>query len=187
MNLEQGTKLVKLARESVTLFFQHKKPTNNEFKEKLGLFVSIHTIAGDLRGCIGFPTPPEKSLSQAVPSAARLAAFEDSRFEPIKESELSGILFEVSILTKPQEVKKPFEKNIEIGKDGLIIDCDGFYGLLLPQVAKHFNWTPEQFLNAVCEKAGLLADTWKQDNCKISKFQAEVFREKTPNKEIIQE
>lgn len=182
MNLADGIKLVKLARNSI--FSEIKL---NEFKQKSGVFVSIHTTEGELRGCIGFPQPIYP-LSTAVVKAAKAAAFADPRFPQLKKEELDTVVFEISLLTKPElmKVNKPEEyiKKIKIGKDGLIAECQGFYGLLLPQVATDHKFNIEQFLNCVCQKAGLLEETWKQPSCKIYKFQAQIFCEETPNGKI---
>lgn len=179
MNSEQGKKLVKLARKSVESYFSKKEIKDTEFKEKRGVFVTIHTTDGDLRGCIGY-IKAVKPLGQAVVEAARAAAFSDPRFPPLKKQELNEIIFEVSVLTEPKLIKvepEDYPKNIEIGKDGLIINCRGFEGILLPQVPIEQKWDQEQFLNALCQKASLLPETWKEKYCKIYKFQAEIFKE----------
>ena len=49
-------------------------------------------------------------------------------------------------------------------------------GLLLPQVAIEWGWTPDQLLRQTCLKAGLPADAW-QHEARISRFDAEVFGE----------
>ena len=190
MDLKQGKKLVNLARKSVKSYFLKEKIQDTEFTEKSGVFTTIHTIDGDLRGCIGY-LMPFKPLGQSVIETARAAAFSDPRFKFLAEQELDEIMFEISILTKPQLIEAvlpdDYIKNIEIGKDGLIIECKGYEGILLPQVAKQHNWNQEQFLNALCQKANLLEETWKQKNCKIYKFQAEIFKEISPGGEIVKE
>ena len=77
--------------------------------------------------------------------------------------------------------------SIKIGRDGLIIENGSQSGLLLPQVPVEYNWNTEQFLNHTCHKAGLVNDSWKDSTTKISKFQGIIFREISPNGEIIQE
>ena len=180
MNSEQGNKLIKLARKSVESYFSKEDITNKEFKEKLGVFVTINTTDGDLRGCIGY-THPVKHLGQAVIEAAQAAAFKDPRFPPLNQQELDEIKFEISVLTEPKLIKvkesEEYLKQIKINEDGLILECEGFEGILLPQVPKQFNWNITQFLNNLCKKAGLLEDTWKEKKCNIYKFQAEIFKE----------
>lgn len=189
MNLDQGEKLVKLARQSVVSSFskQEIKPIEG-FEKKQGVFVTLLTLKHDLRGCIGFPEPIYP-LGQGIIKAARYAAFSDPRFLPLKQEELNEILFEVSILTKPEliKVKSPDEylKKIEIGKDGLIVEEGSFRGLLLPNVALGYKWTVEEFLNHTCLKANLLEETWREGSCKIYKFQTEIFKEETPNGRVV--
>ncbi len=51
---------------------------------------------------------------------------------------------------------------VVIGKHGLVVIQQGeTSGLLLPSVATERGWNAEQFLQAVCRKAGLPTDAWK--------------------------
>ena len=178
---EQQKKVLNLARESVKSYFQHKKPEYDEkfLCEKKGVFVTIK-LNEQLRGCIGFPEPIY-ALGDAIIQSAQAAAFSDPRFPALGKSELKDIKIEVSVLTKPEEikVKKPeeyFEK-IEIGKDGLIARKGLQSGLLLPQVATEWGWDSKEFLQQTCVKAGLSIDAWKDTDTKIFKFQVQVFSE----------
>lgn len=188
MNLAQGEKLVKLARQSVVSYFSKQEITDKEFKEKQGVFVTLLTTKHALRGCIGFPEPIYP-LGEGVIKTARFAAFSDPRFIPLQKDELNEIIFEVSVLTKPALIKvkssEEYLKKIEIGKDGLIVEEDSFRGLLLPNVASEYNWTVEEFLNQTCLKANLLEETWKEGQCKIYKFQTELFKEETPDGKVV--
>lgn len=188
MNLEQGKNLVKLARASITSYFSNKSFSTKEFSEKRGVFVTLHKTNKELRGCIGFPEPIFP-LGKAVAESARAAAFSDPRFLPLTKKELNNIIIEVSVLTIPKliQVKKPTEyfKKIEIGKDGLVAELLPFKGLLLPQVPIPLKWDTEQFLDNVCMKANLPPKAWHQLECKIYKFQAEIFTEEKPNCKVI--
>lgn len=190
MDLNRGKKLVMLARKSVESYFLKQEVKDTEFEEKSGVFVSLHAMDGDLKGCMGY-LKPFKPLGQAVIEIARAAAFSDPRFRPLMQKELGQVIFEVSVLTKPELIKvknpKEYSKKIKMGRDGLILECEGYESILLPQVPKQFGWDAEQFLSALCNKAGLLEDTWKSKKCKIYKFQAEIFKENMPNGEITNE
>jgi len=185
--------LVKLARRTLEYYFNDRelKIRETSFKEKRGAFVSIHSFPDhELRGCIGY-TEPIFSLGETVQKASLSAAFQDSRFPPLTEDELNKVVFEVSVLTVPKIIKvknpKKYLKKIEIGKDGLIIECGTLHkGLLLPQVPVQYNWDAETYLEHLCMKAGLLVDTWLDSRTKIYKFQAQIFTEKEPNGVIIQ-
>jgi len=172
---EDGRKLLKLARQSIEEEFSSKKPEmpeGKQFRQARGVFVTLHK-KGNLRGCIGFPYP-SLSLNEAVYKAAKQAAFSDFRFLPLKQEEMKEIRIEISILTLPQECSV---KDIKIGKDGLICNYLGYQGLLLPQVASEYKMDRIQFLECLCNKAGLPNNNWQNKNFKLWKFQAQIFKE----------
>ncbi len=186
---EEGAILVKLARQSLAEALGAKAAPPPESRPSLeeprGVFVTLHTYPKEeLRGCIGFVRPDHR-LIEAAALAARLAGLQDGRFAPVTLSELSSIIFEVSALTVPAQIKAADaagrQKAVKIGQDGLIIQYGGASGLLLPQVALEWNFTPQEFLEAVCEKAGLPKDMWKSPSAKLWTFSAEIFAETRPN------
>jgi uncharacterized protein (TIGR00296 family) len=126
-------------------------------------------------------------LKQAILQAAQ-SATQDPRFPPLDKDELNHIIIEVTILTKPTliNVTKPqdYLKEIEIGRDGLIVEQGFFKGLLLPQVPVEQDWDKEEFLSHTCMKAGLLPDAWFDKATKISKFSGQIFTEIKPKGEI---
>jgi uncharacterized protein (TIGR00296 family) len=69
----------------------------------------------------------------------------------------------------------------------LIVENRFASGLLLPQVPMEYNWNVEEFLEYVCQKAGLEKDVWKDKETKISKFEGVIFKEETPNGKIVRE
>jgi uncharacterized protein len=191
MDLKEGRLAVQLARKSAEDFLSGKSGTDEKllqvFSENRGAFVTLHTYPGqELRGCIGYPEPVFP-LHKALAECA-VYACQDSRFKRVSKEELSRIIFEVSILTKPQTIEcnspKDYPSKIKTGEDGLIVKKGFHSGLLLPQVATEYNFSPEDFLDHTCMKAGLPAGSWLDKNCKIWKFQAEIFGEKTPGGEI---
>jgi len=172
-----GDKLLKLARDSLITYFSNTIP-DSDFSEKRGVFVTLHKD-GQLRGCIGYPDPVME-LSLAVIDAARHAAFNDPRFEPVKEDELTELKIEVSVLSVPKVLEvapEEYVNNIKIGRDGLIIRGAFGSGLLLPQVATEEKWNATEFLNHLCLKAGMSQDDWKDPVNQILTFQAEIFSE----------
>jgi len=188
-----GVVLVKTARKAVTEFLSNgnRMKLESDLKEKFsfnsGVFVTLNNPDG-LRGCIGFPMP-EKKLSHAIIEGAIAAATEDPRFPSVKTNELNDIVFEVTVLTPPivVDVSDPMEylEKIKVGRDGLIIRHSFSSGLLLPQVPVEYGWNVEEFLQHICEKAGLSRDTWKNESVKIEKFEGIIFKEETPNGVIV--
>jgi uncharacterized protein (TIGR00296 family) len=187
LSLKEGIKAVQFARNVAESYVKNKKIPSPDlekvFNEKLGVFVTIHTFPEhDLRGCIGIPFPI-MSLKEAIIDSAQ-SATRDPRFPTLKENELDNIIIEVTILTKPElvKVKQPQEyfEQIEIGRDGLIVEQSFYKGLLLPQVPVEQGWDKEEFLSHACMKAGLLPDAWVDKDIKISKFSGQIFTETKP-------
>jgi len=148
------------------------------FDTMKGVFVTL-TIRGELRGCIGFPTPV-MPLRDGIREAALSAALEDPRFPPVRADELERITVEVTILTQPVPVQCPpadRPRCIKSGRDGLIISGMGRKGLLLPQVATEYGWDEEEFLNHTCLKAGLPPGSWRRHDVELLSFQGQVFSE----------
>ncbi|HII38376.1 TPA: TIGR00296 family protein [Candidatus Micrarchaeota archaeon] len=197
MSSNDGRFLLRLARKAIEVHLKEKRrlqrtevktlaqDSNAMQLGKHGAFVTLKTISGRLRGCTGYPLAV-KEVEDAVAECAVASATRDSRFPPVSLKELKNLKVEVSVLTPACEVKaehaKDFAKKIKAGRDGLIIEYEGFSGLLLPQVAPEQGWDEREFLCGLCEKAGLPFDCWlKEKNgkpvVKISSFQARVFSE----------
>ncbi|MCW4033761.1 MAG: TIGR00296 family protein [Candidatus Bathyarchaeota archaeon] len=198
LTLQEGTFLVKLARQTVTEYLktgkvlQVPKNVSSKLMEKCGVFVTLNTIKNQtkmLRGCIGIPSPIQP-LTRAVIETAISASTQDPRFPPVKLNELDHIVFEVSVLTPPELVKtdKPTDLpvKIQVGRDGLILEHRYHKGLLLPQVPVEYRWSEEEFLCQTAMKAGLPPDAWLLKDTKIYRFQAIIFEEKIPKGEIVQ-
>ena len=187
LNLDEGKKAVVFARDVIEEFVKNNNiPTSNledSFFENQGAFVTIHTYPNhELRGCIGIPLPI-MPLKDAIIEGAK-SATRDPRFPPLEERELNNIIIEVTILTKPVVIKvrqpQDYLKEIEIGRDGLIVEQGFLKGLLLPQVPVEQGWDIEEFLSHTCIKAGLLPDAWFDKSTKIFKFSGQIFTETEP-------
>ena len=191
LSLSDGIKAVDFARKVIELYVKEniipQLSFGKSFTEKQGAFVTIHTYPEyNLRGCIGIPLPI-MPLKQAIIEGAK-SATRDPRFPPLSDNELDRIVVEVTILTKPELIKvdKPEEylSNIEIGRDGLIVEQGFFKGLLLPQVPIEQGWEKKEFISNTCMKAGLMPDAWLSENTKISRFSGQIFTEIEPRGEI---
>lgn len=144
---------------------------------KRGAFVTIEQ-SGELRGCMGIPLP-RKPIDRAVVESAEMAAFEDPRFPQLSAGETELVTFQVTVLTPPREASP---EEVEVGRHGLLLRREGRSGLLLPQVAVEKGWAREEFLGAVCRKAGLPRDSWRDADLKV--FRGQIFEEAEPRGEI---
>jgi uncharacterized protein (TIGR00296 family) len=193
ISLIEGAELVRLARIAVEKYMQESVIIKSERDtlEKAGVFVTLYYVTTSrkeyLRGCIGFPLP-EKPLYQGVVEVAIAAATEDTRFPPLDMQELDNIIFEISVLTPPQHITASpadYGKEIQIGRDGLILHWRFGSGLLLPQVPVELKWDVEEYLANICYKAGAPPDVWLDPSTKLYKFQATVFKEVEPKGEVV--
>ncbi len=162
-------------------------PLPPEFRTPRGVFVTLRTYPGDrLRGCIGFPLPVHP-LGRAIRLAAAAAAREDPRFPPLAARDRTRVTVEVSILSVPEPIvgRSAAERvaAVQVGRDGLLVEARGGFGLLLPQVATEQRWDARRFLSGVCEKAGLSPDAWEEPTTRLKRFRAEIFREERPGGE----
>jgi len=196
LTIDEGEFLVRLARKSIEEHLSGRRvesptPPSERLAERRGVFVTLYRYPSkELRGCIGLPYPTHR-LVDAVIHAAVSSATADPRFPPVRLKEMDEIVIEVSVLTKPEEIKyddpKKLPEKIVIGRDGLIIEAGGFSGLLLPQVPVEYNWTPEEYLMHLSLKAGLPSTYWLTGRARIYRFTAQIFAEKTPRGEIVEE
>ncbi len=151
------------------------KKLNSSYFEKLGCFVTIKNLDGELRGCIGL-IESDRALIDNVIEYAVVASQEDPRFPPVEKEELSDLTLEISVMGKVE--KLPNLESIIIGKHGLIVKQGRCKGLLLPQVPVEWGWSLTQFLEHTCMKAGLHREAYKDPTTEIFYFSAEVFSEK---------
>jgi uncharacterized protein (TIGR00296 family) len=189
---EEGKAAVRLARKALSLYAEKRikmKPEGlpNIFRELQGVFVSLHEDE-DLRGCIGYPQPV-MALGEAIVDSAIDAGTRDPRFPPVKPKELDRIVFEVTVLTKPEPYDDPKAKLpelVRIGVDGLIVKKGFSSGLLLPQVAPEWGFDSIEFLSQTCLKAGLPPDAWIDEDTVVEHFQAQIFAEVAPGREVLE-
>lgn len=177
LNEDDRRALLALARKSVEHAvlrgetFIPAAPQSDVLHQERGAFVTL-TIAGNLRGCIGY-TSALKPLYLTVHDTAAFAALRDPRFRPVREEELSKLQYEISILSPLRRVMNV--QDIRIGRDGLLMRNGAREGLLLPQVPAEHHWDRARFLEETCFKAGLEPGCWKDEGTDIFRFTAVVF------------
>lgn len=177
--------LLKAARNSILSNFDKieiHKPDYEKYpllKSKAGAFVTL-TEKKILRGCIGYIIGYQP-LFETVCDAAVQAAFHDPRFLPLEKNELDIINIEISILSEPFPLNSYDE--IILGEHGLIVEENGRRGLLLPQVPIEHKMNKEQYLDAICQKAGLPKNLWREKQIKLSGFTATIFSEESIKEE----
>lgn len=144
-------------------------PPTEHLAEHRGAFTTL-TIAGELRGCVGYVFP-SYSVFRTIAETAVAAAMNDTRFTPLTPEELPRLEYEISVLSPLQPIDP---EDVDVGKHGLVVTFGGRRGLLLPQVPVEHGWNREIFLAQTCLKAGLPADAWER-GATLQAFTAEIF------------
>jgi AmmeMemoRadiSam system protein A len=140
-------------------------------------FVTL-TINDELRGCFA-SLEAVRPLGEDVAQNAVAAAFRDPRFSAMSAAEWPQCRVEVSLLSTPKPVRFADEADLvsqlEVGKDGVIVEADGKRGTFLPQVWEDLQ-DKRAFLAHLVRKAGLPADT-RITRCKVSRYRVLKWKE----------
>ncbi|KAH3671104.1 hypothetical protein OGAPHI_000815 [Ogataea philodendri] len=140
-------------------------------KESCPLFVTWNVLDGTdkvLRGCIG--NFGDLTLPEGVKDYALVAAFEDSRFDPISAAELPDLACSVTLLKNFEKAKDALDW--ELGKHGIRILINGQRSAtFLPEVAVEQGWNKDQTLDHLVRKAGYYVTNWKQVQIELTRYQ----------------
>jgi AmmeMemoRadiSam system protein A len=150
-----GRILPTIAREALERHFGNGRartdvPGHEYLLQPAGVFVTLRTRDGRLRGCRGTIAPRAGNVVEETRSVALSSALQDQRFTPVTDDELSGLIYEVSVLHPPEVVASPAE--LDPRRYGVMVTTDdGRRGLMLPGVEGLD--TVEQQIQATCRKA----------------------------------
>ena len=175
---EEGREGLQLARASLEAWVTRgEKLVSREWAgglaEECGAFVTIHTKAGELRGCIGHMIG-DGPLGDLLIELGISAGTRDPRFSPVTADELPNLKYEISVLSP---MRKTNAEDVTPGVHGLLVRNGPYSGVLLPQVAVEWGWDREEFLAETCRKAGLPFHAWKEPGTEIYTFTAQIFSE----------
>lgn len=127
--------------------------SDSDYPENAPLFVTWNK-RGLLRGCIGTFSP--LPVEEAVPQYALISALEDTRFQPVVQSEIPNLSVSITILDNFTEIEDPLDWTI--GAHGLkVLFRKGrrhYLGTFLPQVAEEQEWDQVETLWNLLRKAG---------------------------------
>jgi AmmeMemoRadiSam system protein B/AmmeMemoRadiSam system protein A len=151
---------------------------NPELQVMAGCFVTLKNN-GVLRGCIGRFTSNDP-LWKTVREVAVSSATRDTRFShnPVFPAEIPQLEIEISVLSPMRKISRPLEE-IELGRDGIVVQDRGRSGTFLPQVATETGWSLEEFLgHCASDKAGIGWQGWKSPTAQIFAYTATIIEEK---------
>ncbi len=103
-----------------------------EWQERAPVFVTLHTPAGELRGCIGSLEPTTANVASETVDRAMAAATADPRFAPVRPEEVEGLDVEVSILSPLEAVDSVAD--LDPARYGVVVEAGGRRGVLLPAI-----------------------------------------------------
>jgi len=147
-------------------------PTNAYLRSRNAVFVTLHERGGKLRGCAGTILPYYPDVVTETWHSARLAAFRDSRFNPVEARELPKLHIDVSVLHSMEKIDSASQLNP--AQYGVIVSTgDGRRGLLLPALPDIT--TVEQQMYYARRKALIGPD----EPVHLQRFQVDYFSEES--------
>jgi AmmeMemoRadiSam system protein A len=166
-----------LARRAVEMFVRSgdildpRGNTQGLPGERAPCFVSLKTLSGELRGCIGTIEPAKDTLAEEIVANAISAATNDPRFDPVTEDELSNLRYSVDVLfpTEPAVMEE-----LDPRVFGVIVEDESGSrrGLLLPDIPGIHD--AEHQVEIAARKAGI----GPGEPIRLWRFKVERFRER---------
>jgi MEMO1 family protein len=178
----QEISIAALARDAVETFVRSgtvlRPPESNEalLSSRAPCFVSLKTLNGELRGCIGTIEPARNTLVEEIIANAISAATSDPRFYPVAEEELANLRYSVDVLFPPEEATI---KDLDPSVFGVIVEDESSTrrGLLLPDIPGIDN--VEQQVEIASRKAGI----HRSERIRLYRFRVERYPENPVNRE----
>ena len=147
--------LFKIARDAICAHLRSEKyevpQIPGAWPAHHGLFVTLWTADGKLRGCIDHTQKAQQPLAEEVAQYAVLASTRDPRFDTLSLEELDDLRLELSILTPSEAIED--RSTLDPKTYGVIVKAGNKRGVLLPNVAGVD--TVDYQIEIACQKAGI--------------------------------
>ena len=170
---EEKREIIKIVKNSILKenFKKEKVRPTEILNRKMGVFITLKKDK-KLRGCMGqlFSDAP---LYKSLKNIAILSAYKDPRFPPLKAKEIENLEITVSLIFNFRQLYNV--KDLDMGKDGLLIINGDKKGVLLPEIPIIYRWGRNEFLKNTCIKAKLPEKCWKDKNTSIYVFNTYSF------------
>lgn len=128
--------LLRIARDAISAHLHTRAYQAPELAEpwtrSRGVFVTLRTEDGELRGCVGHIEPACPTLAAEIASCAVSSAVHDTRFEPVARHELASLSIELSLLAPPEPVDD--ESALDPSRYGVVVTQGRLRGVLLPGI-----------------------------------------------------
>ncbi|MEP6637569.1 MAG: AmmeMemoRadiSam system protein A [Acidobacteriota bacterium] len=136
--VDESESLPALAREAVETFIRtgiliEPRDVTGLLAARAPCFVSLKTLDGQLRGCIGTIEPTRDTLAEELVANAINAATRDPRFSPVSAGELTNLCYSVDVLSTPEPAEL---EDLDPSVYGVIVEDEtgSLRGLLLPDL-----------------------------------------------------
>jgi AmmeMemoRadiSam system protein A len=137
--------------------------------QRAGTFVTLRTLAGELRGCVGTTEPLHSTVAEEIIQNAISSATRDPRFPRVTVEELADLTYGVDVLSPPEPALGPGD--LDAGRFGVIIETLDAQrrALLLPRIQGID--TVDQQWKAVHQKAGIkLGEPVRVERFTVTRF-----------------
>lgn len=182
LKVEDEPTLINLAKSSIEYGIKHRQQ-GQIVLDKLPAIFHYHGATfvtlnkhDQLRGCIG-SLEAKQPLAADVVRNAYAAAFEDPRFPPLQENELSDISIDISLLSELTPIifnnEQDLLAQLRPHIDGVLLADIKHRGVFLPLVWDKLS-EPEVFWQALKQKAQMPPDYWS-DSMKAWRFTTRVI------------
>ncbi|KZY87995.1 AMMECR1 domain-containing protein [Oleiphilus sp. HI0081] len=182
LNEQHQQQLIAIAQATIRHGLDHGRPLSvqigdydAELEKEFASFVTLK-ISGELRGCIG-SLQAYRPLVLDIAENAYRAAFNDSRFSPMSQSEYEKLQYHISVLSTPEPMQVNSEQDLlsqlRVGIDGLILTLGNRRATFLPSVWEQLP-DKSDFLNHLKAKAGLTLDYWNE-SIELERYTVESF------------
>ncbi|MDR2964315.1 MAG: AMMECR1 family protein [Treponema sp.] len=159
-SLELQKEILQSARDSIfRVWSGAERPEQPLPGPNEGIAVRL-IVHGQDRGCLTWYRNTGDIKLFAAYCAAE--ALRDPRYEPLKPEEAKDTILELSIFGSWEEISNP--EDFTPGLHNLWLYDGVFNTILQASLASQRNYTKEIFLEAICQKAGLDKNAWKEDS-----------------------
>jgi AmmeMemoRadiSam system protein A len=168
-----------LARDAVETFVRSGKVLDSTrfirglLSVRAPCFVSLKTLNGELRGCIGTIEAACETLAGEIIANAISAATNDPRFDAVQPEELANLRYSVDVLFPPEETVM---EDLDPSVYGVIVEDESGArrGLLLPDIPGVDDRVHQ--VQIAARKAGI----GRGEPVRLYRFKVERYREPHP-------
>lgn len=180
LSLKDGEIAIKFVRKAIEQWVTNNKtvhdvPSHPFFNERHGILLSLNYAGGKLHGRIGYPYPIKNTADVLVRCA--ISVCQDPRSPALKAADISKVAIELSILSEPRSVPRPYEKNFDPLKEGLVVVRGAKKAMTMPG---DFGNNASEVIRETMKRAEIEKNLVNDTLTKFYKFGSQTFFEVSP-------